>query len=423
MTRRRPEARLGKDIVTPNDRSMLGAEPGSSQGTPVGGAATREPAGAPHNAAVERRALGWCALAAVGVIAWIVQPVAVGIFVGMLLGFAVQPLYERLRRHARPDVAAFLTVIAATVAIVALVGGFGYLLVTKGAMLAKQLLGALGPGGGASEVVARITDRARSLGFSAQVLESKLRDGAAGAAAGAANVAELIASATASAALALFFAMLTMHYILRNWPKLASRAQIVLPLRADYTRALFDELRRVGRTTMLGTIGTGLAQGVFATIGYAVAGVPEPVFFGTATAVASLIPAVGTLLIWVPIGASLVLSGHAVRGVLELAWGAVAIVGLSDYVIRPRLVAGEGETPALVTFAALFGGVEAFGLKGLVLGPVLMLLAIAVLHIYAKEAASGRAHAPHGRAPAHGDAAPGAPPDTPPGARPPAADG
>ena len=61
------------------------------------------------------------------------------------------------------------------------------------------------------------------------------------------------------------------------------------------------------------------------------------------------------------------------------------VVGLSDYVIRPRLVGSESASPALVTFSALFGGVEAFGLKGLVLGPVLMSLAIAVLRLYGRE--------------------------------------
>ena len=68
-----------------------------------------------------------------------------------------------------------------------------------------------------------------------------------------------------------------------------------------------------------------------------------------------------------------------------------------DYVIRPRLVRGEGELPALVTFTALFGGVEVFGLKGLIVGPVLMSLAIAVLRLYASEARTRRSAPPRSR--------------------------
>ena len=333
----------------------------------------------------ERRALGWSALAALAVIVWIVLPVGVGIFLGTLMGFAMQPLYERFKARLRPAPAALFTVLIVTVGIAATVGGLAYLLVTKGVMLTRDLLAALGPGGSANGLVDRLTERAASFGFSSQILAAKVREGAAGAAERAAGIAELVASATASAVLGLFFAMLTMYFAFRHWPLIATRAQTVIPLRPDYTRSLLDEFRRIGRATLLGTVVTGLAQGLLATVGYAIAGVPEPIFFGAMTALASLIPAVGTLLVWVPAGIVLIATGHAARGILELTWSAFVVVGLSDYVIRPRLVGGEGGTPALVTFAALFGGVEAWGLKGLVMGPVLMLLAVAVLRIYVRE--------------------------------------
>jgi len=74
------------------------------------------------------------------------------------------------------------------------------------------------------------------------------------------------------------------------------------------------------------------------------------------------------------------------RGILELIWGAVMVGILADYVIRPRLVGAAGHLPSIVTFAALLGGVQVFGLKGLIVGPVLMSLAIAVLRLYAIEA-------------------------------------
>jgi predicted PurR-regulated permease PerM len=109
-------------------------------------------------------------------------------------------------------------------------------------------------------------------------------------------------------------------------------------------------------------------------------------FFGAATAVASFVPAVGVLLVIIPVGVSLFLINEPGHAVVELAWSLVFVVGICDYVIRPRLVRGEGKVPALVTFAALFGGVETFGLKGLILGPVLMSLALAVLRIYGDEA-------------------------------------
>jgi predicted PurR-regulated permease PerM len=180
-----------------------------------------------------------------------------------------------------------------------------------------------------------------------------------------------------------------MHFILRNWETVTAQLVDALPLRRDYTEQLMVEFRRVGRTTLLGAVGTGLAQGALATIGYFIAGVPEPVLFGAATAVASFVPAVGTLLVFVPVGVTMILAGSTTGGIVTIAWGLVFVVAICDYVIRPRLVRGEGNAPALVTFAALFGGVEVLGLKGLVIGPVVMALAIAVLRLYTSEKRKG----------------------------------
>jgi predicted PurR-regulated permease PerM len=153
---------------------------------------------------------------------------------------------------------------------------------------------------------------------------------------------------------------------------------------------LFIEFREVGRETLQGTVITGIAQGVLATIGFAIAGLSEAPFLGAATAVASLIPAVGTLLVWLPIGMFLLISGHPVSGIFVLGWGASVVVGVSDYVIRPRLVGGNSRMPALFTFIGLFGGVEVWGLQGLIVGPILMSLALAVLRIYERDSLARR---------------------------------
>jgi predicted PurR-regulated permease PerM len=95
--------------------------------------------------------------------------------------------------------------------------------------------------------------------------------------------------------------------------------------------------------------------------------------------------------VWVPAGIFLLGTGHVGMGVLELCWGGLVVVGVSDYVIRPRLVGGHGTMPALLTFAALFGGVEVFGLEGLIVGPLIMSVSFAVLRIFAQDAEERRA--------------------------------
>lgn len=342
----------------------------------------------------ERRALEWFAVAAVVAIVWLTIPVAAGILLGTLMGFTLQPFYEALEaRLGRPTLASLLTVIGSALAIIGTVLGFGTLFIARGVALTRSLLDALGPHG-------ELSDRFRSLqnflprfGITLEYLTQKLRDAVSEIASLSASVAEATATATAGGLLGLFFALLTMHLILRNWGQMASQLEVVSPLRPQYTRALLAEFQRVGRATLLGTVVTGIAQGVFATVGFWMFGAPEPVFFGIATAVASLIPGVGTMLVWVPVGIFLAMTGHLGAGITELVWGAATIVGISDYVIRPRLV-GDEAIPTLITFVALFGGVEVLGLKGLVTGPVVMSVAVAILRIYVREARAAREGGP-----------------------------
>ena len=333
----------------------------------------------------EHSALKWAALAAAVLVGWLVMPVGAGILLGMLLAFVMQPLYGRLTPRVGQGWAAISIVVGTALLLVGAVTGLGWLFVAKGANLGRTLVDMLGPGGMGDRLLEWVSSKSTLIGITPHDLPGRARALTGDAMKKMPDGLESVLGIVGTILLGAFFAMLTMHFMLRNWESVAQRAQETFPLRPDYTRALFTEFRRVGRTTLMGTVVTGIAQGVLATIGYWIAGIPEPIFFGAATAVASLVPAVGTMLIWVPAGVALILFGRAGHGIFELIWGAFLVVALSDYVIRPRLVGGESELPSLVTFAALFGGVEVFGLKGLIVGPVLMSIAVAVLRLYATE--------------------------------------
>jgi predicted PurR-regulated permease PerM len=336
----------------------------------------------------EKRALELCAIVAIAAVVWLTMPVAAGLLLGAMIAFTLQPFYDALNaRTGRPVLSSVLTVLGAALAILGTVAGFGSLFVSRGVAMAGKLMAALGPGGSLSGVVQSFRGLLSRVGLSVEDIDARLRGAATEIAGKSAALAEGAAAATASGLLGLLFALLAMHLILRNWNTMTVQIEAMSPLRPQYTHALLAEFQRVGRATLLGTVVTGLAQGVFATFGYWITGTPEPAFFGVATALASLVPGVGTLLVWVPVGVVLILTGHFVAGVVELIWGAAIVGGVSDYVIRPRLV-GDEAIPTLVTFIALFGGVEVFGLKGLVVGPVVMSLAVATLRLYARESSS-----------------------------------
>ena len=338
-----------------------------------------------------RQVLAWFAGGAVVVIAWLAHPFATGLLLGALMGFTLQPVHARLAGWSgRPTLASVAIVVAAGLAIVGSVAAFVSVFVTQAVAFTAVVREGLKPGGALAAWVSTVTGWLGYFGISPEALVQRLRAAAGDIASGSAALAGTVASVTAGSLLGLFFALLTMHVILRHWARIIATAAEVSPLRREDTRALLEEFRTVGRITLSGTVVTGVTQGALAAIGFWVTGVPQPLFLGIATAIASLVPAVGTLIVWVPAGLYLLAIGSLGAGVVELAWGALVVVGFSDYVIRPRLVGDEG-MPAILTFLALFGGLEVLGLPGLIAGPVLMALAVAVLRLYAREARGGRA--------------------------------
>jgi predicted PurR-regulated permease PerM len=332
-----------------------------------------------------RRALGWLALGAVLTIFWLALPFATGIVLGTLMAFTLEPLYTLLvRRSDRPVAASLITIVASTAIIVGALSAFVTHFVTRTVDLANTVRTQLHAGGELSNWVDGATSWLGRFGISTASITARLEAGAGEIASSSAAIAGSLASGAFAALLDLFFAVLTMHLVLRYWPRMVTAIVVVSPLDPKHTRGLLAEFRRVGRMTVSGTVLTGLAQGLLAAIGFWVTGVPQPLFFGIATALASLIPAVGTMLVWIPAGLYLFAAGHTAKGIIELAWGALFVVGLSDYLIRPRLV-GDAAMPALLMFIALFGGLKVLGLSGLIIGPVVMALAVTVLRLYSLE--------------------------------------
>lgn len=334
----------------------------------------------------QRRALTWAAVAALVAIVWLVRPIGLGMLVGVLLAFIAQPMFERLRARVGARWAAVTTVLISGLAIGVCAGLLGWLFVSRGTALSAKLAGSTGL---EHDLVNRLLERTSGLvarlGISREAVWQHAEELATRAAGGAARAVQAIASATAGAILGLFFAMLSMHYVLRQGEALSQRVADMLPLRPEYTMQLLREFKSIGRATLLGSVVTAIAQGGLAAIGFAITGVPEPLFFGALTAIASFIPAIGVLVVLAPVVMVLAFLGHWTAAIVQLVWALVFVIGIPDYLLRPRLVGAESQAPSLATFAALFGGVHVLGLPGLLVGPVVMAVALAVLRLYGAE--------------------------------------
>jgi predicted PurR-regulated permease PerM len=342
----------------------------------------------------EARALRIAALLAVAAIVWVALPVGIGVLLGTLTAFALLPLSLRLRaRFKRAWLAALTCIGLLAIGVGGFFAGFGYLLIGRGIELVRELVTQLQPGGHLRTTIDHLNSRMPHFvqqSLRPAALIERLGSAATEISMRMASVATLVAGTTMSGIIGLLLMLLTCYYILQNWSSLSRRAEAMLPLNPRDTRALLDEFRKTGRTVLLGTVLTGIAQGILAGLGYLITGVPEAAFFGALTAAASIVPVIGTFVVWFPLGVYLLLTGHVALGVVELTYGALIVVGVSDYVLRPRLVGGHGEVPSLVTLVALIGGIEAFGIIGLLLGPVVVALAVAILRIYEREATARR---------------------------------
>ena len=139
----------------------------------------------------------------------------------------------------------------------------------------------------------------------------------------------------------------------------------------------------MARSVFVGSFLTALCQGVAGGIGLALVGIPA-LFWGAVIGVASLIPLVGTALIWVPAAGYLFLVGRWGSAVFLLIWCGV-LVGFIDNFLRPFLMRGGGGLSPFYVFLAVMGGLEYFGLPGLLYGPLILTFAAAILYLYKEE--------------------------------------
>ena len=333
----------------------------------------------------QQRALGLFAIAAAASIVLLSLPVVSGLFLGTLLAFSLQHAQQRLSGRLKPSLAALVLALSSGLATVGGLLLLAYFVVGRGMRVASQVASSFEPEGTWRKTLTRLKDASSHSIFGPIDLAERVRSMANEAATRLTEAVATVAGATVGVLLALFFTTMTTFFVLRNWTDLIGRAERMLPLHPMHTRVVLAEFQKVGKEVFVGTMLTGVVQGLLAGIGYALGRTPEPVLLAAVTAICSLIPAVGTLIVWVPVGVGLVVTGHTAAGSFELIWGALIVVGASDYIIRPRLVRGDGKSPALITFVALFGGIKVFGLLGLIVGPVIATVAIAVLRTYDRE--------------------------------------
>jgi len=171
--------------------------------------------------------------------------------------------------------------------------------------------------------------------------------------------------------------MFILFFAIRDSARWMDTLRALTPMSAAERARLFDHLASVTRAMVYGTGVTALVQGALVAIGFAIVGLPSPIVFGVLAALAALIPMAGTPVVWVPAVIALAVQERWTAAILMGLWGGVVVT--IDNFLRPWLVSGKAQIGAVTVFIGVLGGVSAFGPIGVILGPLVLALAIALV--------------------------------------------
>lgn len=167
-----------------------------------------------------------------------------------------------------------------------------------------------------------------------------------------------------------------LFFMLRDGVQIAGMVKRAIPLDSDTKQHLLRKLTTVVRATVKGNIVVAVTQGVLGGGIFWALGLPSALLWGTVMALLSLLPAVGSALIWVPVAIYLLLTGATLKGMVLIVFGAL-VIGTVDNILRPILVGKDTRMPDYLVLVSTLGGISVFGLSGFVVGPLVAALFVA----------------------------------------------
>jgi predicted PurR-regulated permease PerM len=322
----------------------------------------------------------------VGFVAW---PLASALLLAAVLAVVLGPVEDHLTaklRGRRGLAAATLVIAVLLLLIVPLVGLSAVLLkeASDGARFIRDTVRSEGVTGLIERLPGPLHDlgqkAAARLGDLGELGQKHLSE--QGPKAASAVAAALVA--TGSLIIDLTMMLIALFFLLVRGNEVLAWLDEVLPLRPAQTRELAAEFKKVSYAVIVATLITAAVQAAAALVGYLIAKVPHPLFFAGVTFFFAIIPAIGAGAVCLFAALILLATGHAYMALFLAVWG-VVVVGLIDNVVKPFLIKGDVEMGGAVVFFALIGGIAAFGMIGLVVGPLAVAIFLALLRMYRRD--------------------------------------
>jgi predicted PurR-regulated permease PerM len=314
-------------------------------------------------------------LIALGLVFFIFLPYLDAIVLAVTLAILSNPFYRSMRK-AMPrweGIAAFLTVMLAVVVILTPLTFFGFRIFGEAQQLYVRF--ASGDGGTAFTAFSKQVEQFAPwlkidiTSNTKQILGALIQN------------LGVIFSKLAGVIGTFFLALIALYYFLKDGAKLRRAIVQVSPLSLPHTEEILAKLGVMANSVIKGSLVIAIIQGVLVGLGFLVFGVPNPVFWGAVSIIASLIPFLGTAIVVVPAVIYLFVGGNTIPAFGLVGWGIFA-VGLIDNFLRPQFIERDAKIHPFLVLLSVLGGIALFGMTGFLLGPLVLSLLLALLDIY-----------------------------------------
>jgi len=321
--------------------------------------------------------------------ALIILPFFGAILWALVLAILFGPVNRRLLRRwpKRTNGAALLTLLFITLIVVLPAVLLGAALIQElTALYAQVESGQIDPQAlfdrAVSSLPSRVSEflRARGVGDFSAVRES-ISHGLSGSFRSIAGQALTFGQGAFNLILMIGLTLYLTFFLLRDGDMLAARVVEAVPLRPELRREVLDKFTTVIRATIKGSLVVAIVQGAIGGIVFAMLGIEGALLWGVVMGLFSLIPAVGTGIVWVPVALYLFATGAVANGLI-LTFCGIFVIGMIDNILRPILVGRDTRLPDYVVLISTLGGLQAFGIHGFIIGPVVAALFIGTWNIF-----------------------------------------
>jgi predicted PurR-regulated permease PerM len=178
-----------------------------------------------------------------------------------------------------------------------------------------------------------------------------------------------------------FFVIFTMYYFFRDGDNISRTVRDSLPLERNQADSIMKRTREVIDASVYGVITIAIIQGTLGGLAFWALGLRSAIIWAVVMTFLSMVPMLGAFIVWVPAAIYLALTGHYVKALMLAAWGTL-VIGMIDNFLRPKLVGSRTRLHELLIFFSVLGGLNVFGVLGVVLGPVVLAITLSLIDVY-----------------------------------------